>query len=189
MNKKFIDLHVHDTYSALDGMIRIDDYIKFAQENKLKAISISNHGNIDGIIELYDKCKEAKIKCILGSEFYLSNGILDENNEETKHNFHLNLYAKNHQGYKNLIKLTTWANKENFYKKPRITFEILKQYSEGLICTSSCVGSIFAYYILNDNAQKAGELCQEFKQLFKDDFYIEDLETLINGNSGDEGQE
>src|SRR5574344_2068683 len=154
-------------------MVRLDDYIKFAKYNNLQAISTSDHGNIDNWIEFYSKCKENNIKPILGSEVYLSEGIIDDNNEKTKLNFHLNLYAKNHTGYKNLIKLTTWANKENFYKKPRITFDILKQYSEGLICTSSCVGSIFAYYILNDDAQKAGELCQEFKQLFKDDFYIE----------------
>ena len=109
-NRKFIDLHVHDCYSVLDGMIKIEDYIKFAQDNNLKAISTSNHGNIDNFIDFYCKCKDAKIKCILGSEFYMSNGILDENDEETKNNFHLNLYAKNHVGYKNLIKLKIYCN-------------------------------------------------------------------------------
>ena len=111
MHRRFIDLHVHDCYSVLDGMIKLDEYIEFAKKNEINALATSNHGNIDNFIEFYCKCKEAEIKCILGSEFYLSNGILDENNEETKHNFHLNLYAKNHTGYKNLIKLTTWANK------------------------------------------------------------------------------
>src|SRR5574344_1403264 len=154
-------------------MVRLDDYIKFAQNNNMQAIATSDHGNIDNWIEFCSKCKDNNIKPILGSEVYLSEGIVDENNEQTKLNFHLNLYAKNKIGYNNLIKLTTWANKNNFYKKPRITFDILRQYSEGLICTSSCVGSIFAHYILNNNVQKAGKLLLLFKTLFQDDFYIE----------------
>src|SRR5574344_684859 len=154
-------------------MVRLDEYIKFAKDNNMQAIATSDHGNIDNWIEFYSKCKDNNIKPILGSEVYLSEGIVDENNEQTKLNFHLNLYAKNKTGYNNIIKLTTWANKNNFYKKPRITFDILKQYSEGLICTSSCVGSIFAHYILNNNVQKAGELLLQFKNLFQDDFYIE----------------
>ena len=90
MTKTFTDLHIHTTFSALDGMITLDDYIKFAQDNNLNAISCSEHGNIDGIIEFYSKCKENNIKPIIGSEFYFSEGIIDENKDETKLNFHLN---------------------------------------------------------------------------------------------------
>lgn len=182
--KIFIDTHIHTNHSELDGMCKLEDYIEYGKRNKFPALFCSDHGNISCWIPFYLQCKEANIKPILGSEFYLSEGLIksiddinltkeNKNEKENKLNFHLNLYAKNIIGYKNIIKLTTWANVENFYKKPRITFDILKQFSEGIICTTSCVGSIFAYYILKNQEEKAIDYICKFKELFKDDFYIE----------------
>lgn len=182
--KIFIDTHVHTCWSELDGLVKLEDYINFGKENNFPALFISDHGNIGGWIQFYILCKDNGIKPILGSEFYFSEGLVTEINDNTldkndkaekenKLNFHLNLYAKNKVGYKNIIKLTTYANMDNFYKKPRITMDILKQYSDGLICTTSCIGSIFAHYILKDDKVKARQYIQDFKNVFKDDFYIE----------------
>ena len=186
--KPFIDLHTHTTYSQLDGMIRLEDYIQFAKDNELEAISITDHGNMDGAINFYLECKKHDVKPIIGSEFYCSIGLHDVNDAETKMNFHLILLAKNFTGYKNLVKLTTYANIENFYRKPRITFDKLKEYSEGLICTTACVGSELAYYINNDMTDRAYETATKYKALFGSDFYIEfgyhefeSEETCVNG--------
>lgn len=173
MNKPFIDLHNHSTFSTLDGATKIKDYVNFAKENNLEAISINDHGNMDGVINFYIACKEAGIKSIIGSEMYISEDVIDKENDITKDNFHINIIAKNDIGFKNLIKLTTWANMNNFYKKPRITFEKLKEYSEGLIVTTACVGSQFAHLILNNRAKESAQLMLEYRKVFGDDFYIE----------------
>jgi DNA polymerase-3 subunit alpha len=169
----FIDLHTHTTYSELDGMIKLDDYIEFAKENNLEAIATTDHGNCNSIIEFYLKCKKNNIKPIIGSEFYCSVGLHNKEDEETRHNHHLILIAKNNVGYRNIIKLTTWANLENFYYKPRITLEKLKEHSEGIICSTACVGSQFAYLINNDRIAECEELIKQYVSIFGDDFYIE----------------
>lgn len=180
--KIFIDTHVHTVHSELDGMCKLEEYIEYGKQNNFPALFISDHGNISGWIPFYLGCKEAGMKPVLGSEFYISEGLTQESTEtdkqiklekENKLNFHLCLYAKNLTGYKNIIKLTTYANLENFYKRPRITFDVLKKYSEGIICTTACVGSIFAYYILKDEVEKAVDYIKLLQDLFKDDFYIE----------------
>ena len=164
--KIFIDTHVHTNHSELDGMCKLEDYIEYGKKNNFPALFCSDHGNISCWIPFYLQCKENNIKPILGSEFYLSEGLkkdIDNNSldkeeklrQENKKNFHLNFYAKNLTGYKNIIKLTTWANMENYYIKPRLTLDIIKKYSKGIICTTSCVGSIFADYILRDEKEIA----------------------------------
>lgn len=182
--KIFIDTHVHTIHSELDGMCKLEEYIDYGKKNEFPALFCSDHGNISCWIPFYLQCREAGIKPILGSEFYLSEGLkvdlegnfLEKDEKlrlENKKNFHLNFYAKNLTGYKNIIKLTTWANMENYYIKPRLTMDIIKQYSDGIICTSSCVGSIFAYYILRGEKEKALDYIKQFKEIFKEDFYIE----------------
>lgn len=174
----FIDTHVHTVHSELDGMIKLEEYIGYGKKNNFPALFISDHGNISGWIPFYTLCVDNNIKPILGSEFYFSEGLVsddldDDTRKKNQNNFHLNIYAKNKIGYKNIIKLTTYANMENFYRKPRITFDILKKYSEGLIVTTSCVGSIFSYYINNDKPEIAHSYLLKFKELFGEDFYIE----------------
>lgn len=180
--KIFIDTHVHTIHSELDGMCKLEDYVDYGKRNNFPALFVSDHGNISCWIPFYLQCKEAGIKPVLGSEVYISEGLVCESEEtdkelklqkENKLNFHLCLYAKDLTGYKNLIKLTTYANMQNFYRKPRITFDILKKYSKGLICSTACVGSIFAYYLLKDEDNKAIGYIKQLQDLFKDDFYIE----------------
>lgn len=169
----YIDHHVHTCNSLLDGLMRIEDYVQYGKEHNLPALFISDHGSMDGAIQFYKECKKNNIQPIIGSEFYCSEGILDKDNDNTKHNHHLCLYAKTLQGYKNLIKLTTFANMENFYSKPRITFEKLQEYKEGLICTTACIGSQWGYLIKNNKLEEAGKLALKYKKLFGEDFYIE----------------
>lgn len=168
-NLKYIETHVHSTYSLLDGLIKIDDYIKYALENNQKALPITDHGSMSGVIDLYLKCKKNDLKIILGSEFYLTETMEDKIND----NRHLILFAKNNKGYKNLVKLTTYANLENFYYKPRINYEILKTYKDDLICTSACIGSDINQAVLAKDTNKAENLILFYKDLFQDDFYIE----------------
>lgn len=180
--KIFIDTHVHTIHSELDGMCKLEDYVDYGKRNNFPALFVSDHGNISCWIPFYLQCKEVGIKPVLGSEVYISEGLVCESEEtdkelklqkENKLNFHLCLYAKDLTGYKNLIKLTTYANMQNFYRKPRITFDVLKKYSKGLICSTACVGSIFAYYLLKDEDDKAISYIKQLQDLFKDDFYIE----------------
>lgn len=166
---KYIDHHVHTCNSLLDGMVKIEDYVKLGKENNFPALFISDHGNMDGAINFYIECKENGIKPIIGSEFYVS----EKENDGVNSNYHLCLYAKNFTGYKNLVKLTTYANLHNYYYHPRITFEKLQEFHEGLICTTACVGSQWGCYINSDMIQEAGELAVKYKKLFGDDFYIE----------------
>ena len=125
----FTHLHVHSHYSLLDGLSKIDDLIKGAKKYGMKSLALTDHGVMYGVIEFYQKAKEAGVKPIIGVEAYLArNGHLNKRPKIDERPYHLVLLAKNAQGYKNLIKLTTIAHLQGFYYKPRIDFELLKKY-------------------------------------------------------------
>lgn len=170
---KLIPLHIHTEYSLLDGMIRVGDLVKYAVENELPAIAITDHGVMYSAIEFYEKAKEAGINPLIGCEFYVHNGDITQKDPANNPLWHLILIAKNAQGYKNLIKLVSTAWCDGFYYKPRINFEILKQHSEGLICSSACLGGEILQNLLAGEKEKAKEAAIRYKELFKDDFYIE----------------
>lgn len=130
-------LHVHTDGSMLDGMSAIVKLIKRAKELGHTSLGISDHGTMINVVEFYKKCKEAGIKPIIGSEFYMGEKDSDDR-------FHICLYAINNTGLKNLYNLTTRANMENFYYKPRIDRLMLSKHNEGLICTTACLGSELA---------------------------------------------
>lgn len=173
MNKPFIDLHTHSTFSELDGMIKIEDYILFAKENNLKALSVTDHGNVNSWINFYLKCKENEIQPILGYEAYVSSKQLDSDDENSKKNYHINIFAKNNNGYKAIIKLVTYANINNFFRKPRVTLDELSKYAGDIVITTACVGSQFSQLILENKLNECKSLLLEYKKIFKDDFYIE----------------
>ena len=170
---KLIPLHIHTEYSLLDGMIRVGDLVKYAVENELPAIAITDHGVMYSAIEFYEKAKEAGINPLIGCEFYVHNGELSEKDASNNPLWHLILIAKDAQGYKNLIKLVSTAWCDGFYYKPRINFEILKQHSEGLICSSACLGGEVLQHLLAGEKEKARESALKYKELFGDDYYIE----------------
>ena len=167
----FIPLHVHSEYSLLDGCIKIDDLINYAKEHNYSAVNITDHGNMYGAIELYKKAQEAGLKPIIGVEFYLINGDITQKNQETL--YHIVLIAKNITGYKNLIKLVSESHLNGFYYKPRINYELLKKHKDGLICLSACIGGIISKILLNRSYKEAFETAKSYREIFRDDFYIE----------------
>lgn len=170
---KFIPLHIHTEYSLLDGMIRVSDLVNYAKDNDLPAIAITDHGVMYSAIEFYELAKKAGINPLIGCEFYVHDG--DIHKQEAHHNplYHLILIAKNQKGYKNLIKLVSTAWCEGHYYKPRINFELLEKYHEGLICTSACLAGEVIKNLLAGDKDKAKETAKRYKKLFGEDYYIE----------------
>ena len=171
---KYTPLHVHSHYSLLDGLAKLDDLINKAKSDGMTALALTDHGVMYGAIEFYQKCKKAGIKPIIGVEAYI---VTNRNVKDvaTEQRFHLILLAKNNKGYKNLIKLTTIAHLEGFYYKPRIDFEVLKKYSEGLICCSACQNGELARGILNDASDdKLKKIIDKYQDIFgKENYYLE----------------
>lgn len=171
--QSYVPLHLHTEYSLLDGAIRISDLIKFAKANDMPAVAITDHGVMYGAIEFYCKAKEAGVKPIIGCEFYVNSGDISVKDPNNNKLYHLVLLAKNKTGYKNLVKLVSIAHLDGFYYKPRINFELLKQYSEGLVCSSACLGGEIIQALLNGTYEQAFEVAKKYKDLFGEDFYIE----------------
>src|ERR1035437_3329268 len=157
----FVHLHNHSEYSLLDGLSKIKDMVKHAKDLGMKAIAITDHGNMYGTINFYKACIEQGIKPIIGAEIYVSRrsrhdkeaGIDADSN-------HLILLAKNNTGYKNLMKIISIANLEGYYYKPRTDMELLKEHHEGLICLSSCVNGYVSEPLLQNQDETAEKRAQ-----------------------------
>ncbi|PKM91475.1 DNA polymerase III subunit alpha [Candidatus Falkowbacteria bacterium HGW-Falkowbacteria-1] len=171
----FVHLHNHTHYSLLDGLTNIDDFIAKVKEQGCPAVAITDHGVMYGAIEFYKKCKKAGIKPIIGVELYLApNSRHDKNTREDARNYHILLLAKNNKGYQNLIKLVSLAHLEGFYYKPRIDWELLQKYHEGLIASTACLGGEIPSLILADKIDRAKERILEYNNLFgQGNFYLE----------------
>lgn len=173
MNTPYVPLHLHSEYSLLDGAIRLKDLCKFAKENNMPAVAMTDHGVMYGAIDFYRTAKDVGIKPLIGCEFYVHQGELSEKNQANNKLNHLVLIAKNKQGYANLVKLVSIAHCEGFYYKPRVNFELIEKHSEGLICLSACVQGEIANLILQQELGKAKDTALKYKNLFKEDYYIE----------------
>ena len=170
---RYVPLHVHTEYSLLDGAIRIKDYCQYAKENGIEAVAVTDHGNMFGAIELYRNAKESGLKALVGCEMYVFHGDIEDKNKENHDLFHLVLIAKDITGYKNLVKLVSISHIKGMYRRPRINHEYLEKYSEGLICLSACIQGEISKTIIRGNKDQAREYAKFYKNLFKDDFYIE----------------
>jgi DNA polymerase-3 subunit alpha len=172
---EFTHLHVHTQYSVLDGAAKIAPLISKAKELNMKALAITDHGNMFGALEFYFEALKQNIKPIIGCEMYVAEGSrFDKKGRADRSGFHLILLAKNMTGYQNLIKLCSLAfKKEHFYYTPRIDKELLRQYSEGLIASSACLGGEIPYYILNSGYEQAAKVVEEYLEIFGEDFYLE----------------
>ena len=168
----FFDLHRHTEYSLFDGFGKSKDLVVYAKEMGYKALGISDHGTISGLVKHYQACNEVGIKPVLGCEVYFLPNW-NKKTEQSKRYYHLNLFVKNLQGYKNLCHIMTVANTEQFYYKPIVDFKLLERYHEGLICTTACIASATSQAILNGNKETAGKLLDKFKSIFKNDLYAE----------------
>ena len=171
----FVHLHMHTEYSLLDGANRLNDLVNKVDELGMKAVAITDHGNMFGVVELYKKCKVKGIKLVVGCEMYVApRSRLDKQGKIDTEPNHLILLAMNDIGYKNLIKLVSISYVEGFYYKPRIDMEILKQYNEGIICLSACLAGEVARKIVQGDIEGAKNSAKEFLNIFgKDRYYLE----------------
>jgi len=149
--------------------------VRIAKEHKMSAIALTDHGNMYGAIEFYKECKKVGIKPIIGVEAYIAErGRKDKEPGIDNKRYHLTLLAKNIQGYKNLMRLVTIANLEGYYYKPRMDKDILREFHEGIICLSGCMGSQLSQAVLANNYERAEMLIKEHQDIFgKENYFLE----------------
>lgn len=170
----FVHLHVHSEFSLLDGANRIKDLPARAKELGMDSIALTDHGVMFGVVDFYKECKKQGVKPIIGCEVYVAPRTrFDKEPNIDNHYYHLILLAKNETGYKNLTHLVSMGFTEGFYYKPRIDYEILEKYHEGLVCLSACLAGNVNREILNNNIEKAEEVALWHKNLFGEDYYLE----------------
>ncbi|MBI2056038.1 MAG: DNA polymerase III subunit alpha [Candidatus Sungbacteria bacterium] len=172
---QFTHLHVHSHYSLLDGLAKIDDLIAHAKELGMTSLALTDHGNLYGAIEFYQKARKAGIKPIIGCEMYIAAGSMrDKRPGIDDKRYHLTVLAYTKEGYHNLVKLVTKANLEGFYYKPRIDKQALGQYSKGLMALSGCLSGEIPRAIQYKKMDAAEKLIGEYREIFgKDNFFLE----------------
>jgi len=177
----FTHLHVHSHYSLLDGLTKIPDLVKAAKKRGFSAVALTDHGVLYGAIEFYKACKKEGINPIIGCEIYVAPTSRFEKDSKNRYH-HLVLLAENYEGYKNLMKLSSFGFTEGFYYKPRVDKELLRKYSKGLIASSACFsGEIPKILRKEDNFEKAKEVALEYQDIFgSGNFFLEmiDLPAL-----------
>ncbi len=180
MSAGFVHLHVHTQHSLLDGAIQLPNLLKKCAEYEMEAVAVTDHGAMYGALEFYNKAKKAGIKPIVGCEFYIAPGDRAEKiSGEAGPAFHLILLAMNYQGYKNLMKLSSIAQFEGFYYRPRIDKEVLQRYSNDLIALSACLHGEVPWLISHNRFEEARSKAIEMKELFGDRYYFELQENSI----------
>lgn len=173
--KDFVHLHVHTEYSLLDGSNRIKDLIQRIKELGMNSVAITDHGVMYGVVEFYKEALKNGIKPILGCEIYTAKRNMQDKQPGLDSDYgHLVLLAKNQTGYKNLMKIVSLGFTEGFYYKPRVDYQTLEKYSEGIIALSACLSGDIPAAILNNDYEKAVELANRLNTIFgQDNFYLE----------------
>lgn len=170
----FVHLHTHTEYSLLDGASRIDELVSACKNAGMNSLAITDHGVMYGAVEFYKSCKKYGVKPIIGCEVYVApRSRFNKEGRADKEYAHLVLLAKNEKGYGNLIKLVSAGFTEGYYYKPRIDYELLKEYSEGLVCLSACLAGDIPQYLLSGDFEGAKDLAGKLSETFPNDFYIE----------------
>ena len=170
----FVHLHVHSEYSLLDGACRIKELVKRAKELGQTALAVTDHGNMYAAVEFYNECKAQGIKPIIGCEVYVANRSRFDKVNKIDKNYHLVLLCKNETGYKNLVKLVSYGFTEGFYSRPRVDKELLRKYSEGLICLSACLAGEVNQKLLNGDISGAEQTALEYLDIFGEgNYYLE----------------
>ena len=175
----YVGLHVHTHYSLFDGIATPQEYVDRAQELGMTALAITDHGSLSGHREMYRAAKEKGIKPILGVEGYITEDRFDQRDKNERAGLldliynHVIILAKDKNGLENLNKLNEIGWTEGFYKKPRIDYEVLEKYSEGLIVTSGCLSGALAKAIEAEELAEAKRIIEWHKRVFGDDYYIE----------------
>jgi DNA polymerase-3 subunit alpha len=182
-NTLFTHLHNHTQFSVLDGLSDIPSLVKKAKDDGMKAVAITDHGNMFGVKKFHDVCVKEGLKPIIGCEMYVARRGMDIKKESKLDGggWHLVLLAKNRKGYENLLKLVSKSWTEGYYYKPRIDKKLLKKHREGLIALTACLGGEVPSKIVNEGIEKGEEAALEYKCLFGDDLYLE-LQRHPSGN-------
>ncbi len=176
----FVHLHVHSEYSLLDGVASIDELVQAVLERGMKAIALTDHGNLFGAIEFYEKCTNAGIKPIIGMEAYQAIRSLHEKEREY---YHLTLLAENDEGLRNLFKLSSISYLEGFYYKPKIDKGVLSKYSKGIVALSGCPKGEIAQTLLRKGEEHARKVLYEFLDIFgRENFYLELQDVGLDEN-------
>ena len=192
----YVHLHNHTHHSLLDGLSKIPDLVATVKEMGMKSVAITDHGTMSGAIEFYKAAKAQDIKPIIGMEAYVAaRSRFDRDPSKDKARYHLIILAMNDKGYKNLMQLSTKANLEGLYYKPRVDHDILKEHSEGLIILSGCASSELGENLRMDNYEEAKKIALWYKDVFGDRYYLElqdhghlesktawEVQTKINGH-------
>jgi len=170
----YVHLHNHTQYSLLDGLTKVPALIKRVKDSGMTAVAMTDHGTLSGAIEFYKEATSAGIKPIIGMETYVAaRSLYDKEPGKDKQYYHLILLAMNHEGYQNLMALSTIANLEGFYYKPRIDRELLAKHNEGLICLSGCASGEVGDALRQGQYDQAKKTAEWYKQAFGDRYYLE----------------
>lgn len=197
-NKDFVHFHTHSEYSQFDGLAKINDLVLQARKMGFPALALTDHGNIMGWIKFLQQCRAMKdkkgkeipyapIKPILGCEFYLSRRMDIGQNVEKRDtevikkyqpdgrrgNRHLNLYAMNFKGYKNICRISQRSYTEGFYYDPRVDIDLLSKHSEGVMCGSACLSSVINANLMYGRYNQARDICGTFNEIYKGNFFLE----------------
>lgn len=174
MNSVFTHLHTHSHYSLLTALPKIKELVKIAAGDGMKALALTDSGNLYGAIEFYKECQSKEIKPIIGVDFFVATRThTDKEAGVDNRHTRLILLAKNEKGYKNLIQLVTTSNLEGFYYRPRVDMELLKKYSDGLVAISPAMNSKIGNCLKIDDFENAENYLQFLRDTYGDDFYIE----------------
>ncbi len=177
----FVHLHNHTEYSLLDGLQKTKDMVEYAASLNMKALAITDHGNMYGTIKFYKACHDAGIKPIIGCEIYVAKRSLhDKDGAQDKEYNHLILLAENETGYKNLMKIVTVSHLEGYYYKPRTDLQLLEQFHEGLICLSACVNGYVSEPLMHDQDATAEERAIKLSRIFGPEHFYLELQKHIN---------
>lgn len=170
----YVHLHNHTQYSLLDGLTKVPALLDYVKDSGMEAVAMTDHGTLSGVIEFYTEALKKDVKPIIGMEAYVaSRSISDRDPALDKNYYHLIILAMNNEGYQNLMKLSTIANLEGLYYKPRIDRTLLKKYNKGLIILSGCIGGEVADSLRQDQYDQAKKTANWYKEVFGDRYYLE----------------
>ena len=178
---RFVHLHVHSQYSLLDGAIRFEDLFERARQFKMDSLALTDHGNMFGAIEFYQKAIQRGIKPILGCEIYVAPKSRHEKKPGGERPHHLTLLVRNRTGYHHLAQLVSLAHLEGFYYKPRVDKELLGRYGAGLFALSGCMKGEIALLIANNRMDGALDVARQYQQIFGERFFLEIQNNKVEG--------
>ena len=172
MADSFVHLHLHSQYSLLDGSIKFDELVERAESHSMPAVAVTDHGNLFGAYEFFEKAKARGVKPIIGCELYVTPTLKLEKPSDGK-NYHLTVLCMNERGYRNLSRLVTRGYFEGFYRRPRVDHEMLSEHNEGLIVLSGCMSSELSQAIFKKDLKEQARIASTYKEIFGDRYYLE----------------